>query len=64
VRTRHRTFPSRWPLMRLDRIYGRDVRIVESFTDPAARAISDHLPVIADVVPTMPLQLAAPMAAA
>ncbi len=60
ARTRHRTFPSRWPLMRLDRIYGRDIRIIESFTDPEAKAISDHLPVIADIVPTMPLRLPAP----
>jgi endonuclease/exonuclease/phosphatase family metal-dependent hydrolase len=60
ARTRHRTFPSRWPLMRLDRIYGRDIRITRSFTDPAAQAISDHLPVIADVVPMLPLQLPAP----
>lgn len=49
VRTRLRTFPARWPLMRLDRIYGHQVRIVRSFTDRAAGAISDHLPVIADV---------------
>ncbi|QUS42292.1 endonuclease [Tardiphaga alba] len=62
-RTRHRTFPSRWPLMRLDRIYGRNVKIIDSFTDPAARAISDHLPVIADIVPTMPLQLTPPAVA-
>ena len=56
VRTRHRTFPSRWPLMRLDRIYGRHVEIVGSFTDPDARAISDHLPVIADIIPTLPVR--------
>jgi endonuclease/exonuclease/phosphatase family metal-dependent hydrolase len=61
ARTQHRTFPSRWPLMRLDRIYGRDIRIVESFTDPEAKAISDHLPVIADILPTMPLQLTPPV---
>jgi hypothetical protein len=40
--------------MRLDRVYGRDVRIVRSFTDPSARAISDHLPVIADVTAVLP----------
>ncbi|MET0879213.1 MAG: endonuclease/exonuclease/phosphatase family protein [Tardiphaga sp.] len=49
VRTRHKTFPSRWPLMRLDRVYGHRIRIVSSRTDPLARAISDHLPVIADI---------------
>ena len=48
-RTRLRTFPARWPLMRLDRIYGHRVRIVRSETDRAAGAISDHLPVIADI---------------
>lgn len=59
-RTHHRTFPARWPLMRLDRIYGRNVRIIESFTDPEARTISDHLPVIADVVPTLPQRITRP----
>ena len=49
VRTRHKTFPARWPLMRLDRIYGNGVSIVRSSTDSAAKAFSDHLPVIADI---------------
>lgn len=51
VRTRLRTFPSRWPLMRLDRIYAsRDLRIKSAWTDRNARVYSDHLPVIADIV--------------
>jgi endonuclease/exonuclease/phosphatase family metal-dependent hydrolase len=49
-RTRHRTFPSFCPLLHLDRIYCRPRDALESgYTDPAARALSDHLPVIADV---------------
>lgn len=48
-RTRLRTFPSRLPLLRLDRIYGHDVRIAAAFTDRTAQSISDHLPVIVDL---------------
>jgi endonuclease/exonuclease/phosphatase family metal-dependent hydrolase len=49
-RSRHRTFPSMFPLLRLDRIYCRPRQaLVQSFVDPAARHISDHLPVIGDV---------------
>lgn len=49
-RTRFRTFPSRFPLLRLDRIYCRPrAALVASYVDRAARAISDHLPVIADL---------------
>jgi endonuclease/exonuclease/phosphatase family metal-dependent hydrolase len=49
-RTRLRTFPSRLPLMRLDRIYATsDSRIAKVWTDTEARAFSDHLPVIAEV---------------
>jgi len=48
--TRFRTFPSLLPLLRLDRIYCRPAgALVQAFTDRAARRISDHLPVIADV---------------
>jgi endonuclease/exonuclease/phosphatase family metal-dependent hydrolase len=47
-RTRHRTFPTICPM--LHRIYCRPRKsLVRAFTDPSARAISDHLPVIADV---------------
>jgi len=50
VRTRLRTFPSRFPLLRLDRIYvTRDGMIRSAWTDRKAGACSDHLPVIADV---------------
>jgi endonuclease/exonuclease/phosphatase family metal-dependent hydrolase len=49
VRTRYKTFPARFPMMRLDRVYGSGIRIVKSYTDPAARRVSDHLPVIADI---------------
>ena len=48
--TRFRTYPSRLPLLRLDGIYCRPVgALTNAFTDPEARHISDHLPVIADV---------------
>jgi endonuclease/exonuclease/phosphatase family metal-dependent hydrolase len=48
--TRHRTFPSAWPLLHLDRLYlwPREA-LVGSHTDPEARAISDHLPVVGDI---------------
>ena len=49
-RTQFRTFPSQLPLLRLDRIFCRPASALRaSFHDPAARGISDHLPVIADV---------------
>ncbi len=49
-RTRFRTFPSAWPLLRLDRIYCRPPRaLIAGFVDREARALSDHLPVIADL---------------
>lgn len=49
-RTRFRTFPALFPLLRLDRIYCRPRHaLLQSFTDREASAISDHLPVIADL---------------
>jgi len=49
-RSRFRTFPSAFPLLRLDRIYCRPHAAVRRlYTDARARRISDHLPVIADV---------------
>jgi endonuclease/exonuclease/phosphatase family metal-dependent hydrolase len=49
-RSRHRTFPSILPLMRLDRIYCRPPEaLLRTFVDPVARHISDHLPVIGDI---------------
>ena len=50
VRTRLRTFPSRFPLLRLDRIYTTpDGKFLKAWTDHEARALSDHLPVMAEV---------------
>ena len=49
-RTRFRTFPSFFPLLRLDRIYCRPHgAFADCYTDRSARAVSDHLPVIADL---------------
>jgi endonuclease/exonuclease/phosphatase family metal-dependent hydrolase len=50
--TRYRTFPSRLPLLRLDRIYCRPgPALIRSYIDVSARVCSDHLPVVADVAP-------------
>jgi endonuclease/exonuclease/phosphatase family metal-dependent hydrolase len=50
VRTRLRTFPSRLPILWLDRIYVTSHgKILKAWTDKEARAYSDHLPVIADI---------------
>ncbi len=50
-RSRHRTFPSACPMLRLDRIYCRPRGLlVQSWTDSEARHISDHLPCIGDVL--------------
>jgi endonuclease/exonuclease/phosphatase family metal-dependent hydrolase len=49
-RTRHATFPSWCPLLRLDRIFCWPPQILKrSFVDRSARWASDHLPVIADI---------------
>ncbi|HEY0301047.1 MAG TPA: endonuclease/exonuclease/phosphatase family protein [Rhizomicrobium sp.] len=49
--TRFRTFPAAFPVLRLDRIYCRPaVAMVRSFVDREARALSDHLPIIADLM--------------
>jgi endonuclease/exonuclease/phosphatase family metal-dependent hydrolase len=51
-RTRHRTFPARFPLLKLDRIYCRPASaLLSSRVDPAARTVSDHLPIIAEIRP-------------
>ena len=48
--TCHTTFPSACPLLRLDRVYlWPRSALVGSYTDREAHAISDHLPVIADI---------------
>jgi len=45
-----RTFPSVWPLFGLDRLFlWPPQALLGSHTDPAARALSDHLPVIGDI---------------
>jgi endonuclease/exonuclease/phosphatase family metal-dependent hydrolase len=50
VHTRHRTFPARWPMLMLDRIYCRPLAaMARSWTDRTCCAASDHLPVIADI---------------
>jgi endonuclease/exonuclease/phosphatase family metal-dependent hydrolase len=49
-RTRQRTYPARFPMFRFDRIYCRPAcALVRSYTDASARALSDHLPVIAEI---------------
>lgn len=53
-RTQFRTFPAMFPLLRLDRIYCRPrAALIRSFVDRSARALSDHLPVIADLRPNI-----------
>jgi endonuclease/exonuclease/phosphatase family metal-dependent hydrolase len=48
------TFPSRWPVLRLDRIWCRPAGLVTAATVPHAYALaSDHLPVVADVDPAV-----------
>ena len=49
-RTHHRTFPARFPLLKLDRIYCRPASaLISSRVDTAARTISDHLPIVAEI---------------
>ncbi|KAA2215204.1 endonuclease/exonuclease/phosphatase family protein [Teichococcus oryzae] len=50
ARTGHRTFPARFPLLRLDEIFCRPIGLLgRNWRDPAAQAASDHLPVIAEL---------------
>jgi endonuclease/exonuclease/phosphatase family metal-dependent hydrolase len=50
ARTQHATFPSWYPLFRLDRIFCWPAGAMQaSFVDRSARRASDHLPVVADV---------------
>lgn len=68
-RSQQRSFPACWPLLRLDRIYCRPRHaLLHSWTDPLARRVSDHLPVIADIrleqMPPGPLPLSLPEAMA
>jgi endonuclease/exonuclease/phosphatase family metal-dependent hydrolase len=51
ARTHHATFPSRFPMFRLDRIFCWPPNtVMQSFVDRRARIASDHLPIIADIV--------------
>jgi endonuclease/exonuclease/phosphatase family metal-dependent hydrolase len=53
-RTGHRTFPSRLPVLKLDRIYCRPAAaLVSSKVDPAGASVSDHLPLIAEIDPAV-----------
>ncbi|MCI0753418.1 endonuclease/exonuclease/phosphatase family protein [Teichococcus vastitatis] len=50
ARTRHRTFPARFPVLRLDEIFCRPAGLLgQNWRDGSARAASDHLPVIAEL---------------
>ena len=43
-RSRFRTFPSFFPILRLDRVFCRPASsLMQCFRDPAGRYISDHL---------------------
>lgn len=48
------SFPGRWPFLALDRIWvhpTRTLRRIAAHVTPAARVASDHLPVVAEIVP-------------
>jgi endonuclease/exonuclease/phosphatase family metal-dependent hydrolase len=48
------SFPVRWPIVALDRIWvspQRALRSIFAHTSPAARRASDHLPVVAEISP-------------
>ena len=52
--TSHRTWPSRMPVFKLDRLYCRPKgALVQSFIDTTERFASDHLPLIVDIDPTV-----------
>lgn len=51
ARTWERSFPSVFPIIRLDRIYCRPyAAMTRSWTDRSARIVSDHLPVFAEIL--------------
>ncbi len=52
-----RTFPSSWPAFPLDRIFVRraSIRKAVAHRTPLSREASDHLPLVADVVPAISL---------
>ncbi|WP_237182424.1 endonuclease/exonuclease/phosphatase family protein [Roseomonas marmotae] len=50
ARTRHRTFPSRLPALKLDRIFCRPASLLgRSWRDMTGKVASDHLPVVAEL---------------
>jgi endonuclease/exonuclease/phosphatase family metal-dependent hydrolase len=50
ARTHQCTFPARFPLLKLDRIYCRPARLLgDSWRDLAGKGASDHLPVVAEL---------------
>ncbi|MFD1110266.1 endonuclease/exonuclease/phosphatase family protein [Pseudoroseomonas ludipueritiae] len=50
ARTRHRTFPSRLPALKLDRIFCRPASLLgRNWRDSSGRVASDHLPVVAEL---------------
>jgi endonuclease/exonuclease/phosphatase family metal-dependent hydrolase len=61
VRGRRPTYPSLWPVLRLDRAYVDDGVVVRScgvVNDPRTRMASDHLPLWVDLEPRGPEQQA------
>lgn len=49
-RTQHRTFPARFPALKLDRIFCRPAQLLgRSWRDREARFASDHLPIVAEL---------------
>ncbi|MDB5370702.1 MAG: endonuclease [Roseomonas sp.] len=50
ARTQHRTFPSRFPALKLDRIFCRPASLMgKNWRDPAGVIASDHLPIMAEL---------------
>jgi endonuclease/exonuclease/phosphatase family metal-dependent hydrolase len=50
------TFPARWPVLALDRIWispAQALLTVEAHNTPRSRLASDHLPVKADLYPSL-----------
>ena len=54
--SRHPTYPALWPLFALDQLFARPAGIVRrlyTLRSPAARLASDHLPLVAELMPTI-----------
>jgi endonuclease/exonuclease/phosphatase family metal-dependent hydrolase len=50
ARTQQRTFPARFPTLKLDRIFCRPARLMgDSWRDVEGKGASDHLPVVAEL---------------